>query len=563
MATGTKTVSQRDKLQLAWSQLDSEFSPWRGQYEEITRFIAPQAGRFLVTDRNRGTKRTSAIIDNTATRALRTLGAGMMADVTSPARPWMRIVTGDEVLDRIHAVEVWLAAATKAVLRVCAKSNTYRVLHQTYEALGAFGTGAFLALSHEENVIHCYPLACGEYRLAQDWQGKINCCYRRFQRTVGELVGEFGYDNCSITVQKLYDQGSLNNPVTIVHAIEPRRDRNPLKLDAKNMPYASIYYEEGETSKVLRESGFARFPVIAPRWAVEGSDTYGTGPGMEAIGDVKQLQQEQFRKSQGIDYMSDPPRQMPTSAKDNDTNFLPGGVTFVDGEQGVRPAFQVNLNLDHLLADIQDVRERIRSSFFADLFLMLAMADKTRMTATEVAERHEEKLIQLGPVLERVHTELLEPLVRIIFEELLQRGELPPIPLELAGRELTLEFTSMLAQAQRAVAVVPFERAIGIVGAIAEAKPEVLDNLDEDALWAAVTNMLGVDPAITRDPQKRDKLRAARAQAQAAQAQAAMAEQQSKTAKNLGTTPTNAGTALGDVLSLFSGYDSPPAQAVR
>ena len=133
---------------------------------------------------------------------------------------------------------------------------------------------------------------------------------------------------------------------------------------------------------------------------------------MEALGDIKQLQHEQLRKAQGIDYQTKQPLQVPAYMKNRDVDSLPGGVTFVDGQQGkIETAFNVNLNLQHLLMDIQDVRGRINSSFYADLFLMLANATDTRMTATEVAERHEEKLLMLGPVLERLHNELLDPLI--------------------------------------------------------------------------------------------------------------------------------------------------------
>jgi hypothetical protein len=88
-------------------------------------------------------------------------------------------------------------------------------------------------------------------------------------------------------------------------------------------------------------------------------------------------------------------------------------VTFFDSAGGagskIESMFEVKLNLDHLLMDIQDVRTRIRASFYADMFLMLQSDVDTRKTATEVAELHEEKMLMLGPVLERLHNELLNP----------------------------------------------------------------------------------------------------------------------------------------------------------
>ena len=126
---------------------------------------------------------------------------------------------------------------------------------------------------------------------------------------------------------------------------------------------------------LLRESGFKRFPVLAPRWVVRGGDIYGESPAMTALGDINQLQHEQLRKAQGIDYQTKPPLQAPTSMKNRDVEMLPGGITYVDSANphgGIRSAFEAQINLNYLLEDIRDVRDRIRGCFFADLFLMLA-----------------------------------------------------------------------------------------------------------------------------------------------------------------------------------------------
>jgi hypothetical protein len=185
---------------------------------------------------------------------------------------------------------------------------------------------------------------------------------------------------------------------------------------------------------------------------------------MEALGDVKQLQHEQLRKAQGIDYQTNPPIQVPTRTRAQAHARLPGGVMFVDAagaQGGVRSAFEIQLNLQHLLADIQDVRERIRGAFYADLFLMLANDQRSGITATEVAERHEEKLLMLGPVLERLHNELLSPMIDMTFDYASDAGILPEPPEELQGQELNIEFISTLAQAQRMVSAQGMDRLLG------------------------------------------------------------------------------------------------------
>jgi hypothetical protein len=547
----------RQQLLQRWSALRLERSSWWSHWKEISDYLLPRSGRFFATDRNRGDKRHNSIYDSTATRALRVLAAGMMAGMTSPARPWFRLTTSIPELDESADVKRWLSDVTRLMQMVFAKSNTYRALHSMYEEMGAFGTAASIVLKDYDDVIRHYVLTIGEYAIAADYRGVVDTLYRECQMTVAQMVEEFGYRNCSKTVQSLFDRGALDQWVTVVHAIEPRAVRDPTKRDSKNMPWRSVYFELSSSDEVLRESGFKQFPALCPRWLVMGGDIYGNSPGMEALGDIKQLQHEQYRKALGIDYKTNPPLQVPTSMKSREVDTLPGGVTYIDTASatvGIRPAYEVNLDLSHLLADIQDVRERIKACFYADLFLMLANGVDQRMTATEVAERHEEKLLMLGPVLERMHNEILDPLIDITFTRMVEAGIVPPPPQDLQGMELHVEFVSMLAQAQRAIATNSVDRFVSNLGAIAQIKPEVLDKFDADH-WADIySDMLGVDPELVVPGDKVALIRRQRAEAAQAQQQAAVLAQGADVAQKLGRIDTSKPNALTDVTRLFSGY---------
>ena len=549
---------ERQKLWTRWGHLKQERASWWSQWQELSTFYLPYNGRFFVQDRNRGWRKWNAQYDSTAMRAVRVLSAGIMSGATSPARPWFRLATPDPELNRYHAVKVWLDEVTQLIQRVFQKSNTYRALHQIYEELAVFGTASTICLPDYRSVIHHYPLACGEYAIATDYQGRVCTLYREFERPVAEIVKEFGYDNCSLTVRNLYDRGSLDQWIRIVHAIEPRADRDTRKANNKNMAWSSVYFELGaERDKYLRESGFSEFPALVPRWAVAGGDIYGNSPGMQALGDVKQLQHEQLRKAQGIDYKVRPPVQVPTALKNREIDTLPGGVTYYDPaspQAGIRPLWEVPLDMSHLLQDIEDVRQRIRGSFFTDLFLMLADADAGRMTATEVAMRSEEKMTQLGPIMERLHNELLEPLVELAFTNLLRANALPPPPPEMGGMELSVEFVSMIAQAQKAIQTNAIDRYIGNLGAIAQYKPEILDKFDADQ-WADIyADALGVSPDLIIPSDKAALVRQQRAQAAQQQMAAEQALQQTQAVKNLAQAPTSGDTALSGIMQNLTGY---------
>jgi hypothetical protein len=546
--------------------LKSERSSWDNHWLQIAQYQFPRAGRFLTADTNEGKKRNQLIHDNTAVFAVRTLAAGMMSGVTSPARPWFRLGLADRDLMEFAPVKQWLHDAGEIMRQVFASSNTYNTLHQCYEELGAFGTWADVVLPDFDNVIHHYPMTIGEYYLAHDYRGRVDTLAREMKMTIGQMVAQFGKEKCSQAVRNLYDRGAYDVWVDVVHMIQPRRNRDMRKRDARNMPWESVYFEPGREAgeQYLSESGFKQFPVLAPRWVVTGNDIYGRSPGMEALGDVKQLQFEQQRKAQAIEYQVNPPLQIPTAYKDAAQSRLPGGVMYVDAMSpggGVRSAFEVNLRLDFLMDSIRDTRERIRQAYYADLFLMLASQPAMgRMTATEVAERHEEKLLMLGPVLERIHNELLSPLIDITFDRCMESNILPPPPEEIQGVDLDIEFISVLAQAQRAVAVNGMERLVSTAVSLAPVRPEILDKINFDQVIDDMGNAFGVNPAIVISDDDAAAARAQRAQQAAAMQAAATAPTMVQTAKTASDINTD---QLRDVMGMLQGYSSPSPAMVQ
>ncbi len=552
-----------------------ELESWLDQYREISRYLLPRTGRFLVDDgkQNKGDKRHNDIYDSTGTHAHTILSAGLMSGATSPARSWFRLALQDKDLMEFEPVKMWLHKVTLLMREIFNKSNTYRSFHQMYAELGAYGTAASFVLPNYKTVLHHYPMTVGEYAIATDPEGNVNTLVREINKTVGQVVAEFirksdgtlDWTRCSSTLKNMWDRHDYDKWVPITHIVEPRsdRERNLKSKLATDMPWASCYFESKNTDEIfLRKSGFKRFPAVVPRWDVSGGDIYGNSPGMAALGDIKQLQHGQFRKAQGIDYLTKPPLQAPASLKEHGASMLPGGLTYHDMAQPnakISPLWESRIDLSHLLGDIQDVRERIRQAFFADLFMMIANIERSNVTATEIAEKHEEKLLMLGPVLERLHNEMLMPKIDITFEYMLEADILPAPPEELQETELNVEFVSVLAQAQRAVGVQSVDRLINTVGSIATLKqdPGAWDKLDTDQITDAYGDMLGVDPQFIVADKKVALIREQRAKRQAEMQQAAVAEQMAGTAQKLGSTPTGEDNMLSDLMNQFQGYSIP------
>lgn len=314
--------------------LQKERAGWLEHWQDLSRHVLLSTGCFLSKERHK--KEFARILDNEATRSVRVLGAGMMGGASNPSSPWLKLAVFNPEQMQDHAVNLWLDEATRIIHTVLYRSNAYQALHAMYEELAVYGTAACVMETDYDDVIHLYPLTAGEYAIATNHKGKVDTLYREFDKTVAQLVEEFGTDAVSDRVRNLYHNGQYDEWVTVIHAIEPRKKRNRKREDNKNMPFRSVWLEKG-ADKVLRESGYRHFPVLCPRWQVSGGDVYGTSPAMEALGDIKQLQHQQLRKGQAIDYQTRPPLRMPLMMKNHESELLPGGIVYSDSIEAITP----------------------------------------------------------------------------------------------------------------------------------------------------------------------------------------------------------------------------------
>ncbi|HCM7359883.1 TPA: phage tail protein [Klebsiella aerogenes] len=540
--------------------LNNDRSSFEPHWRELSDFINPRGSRFLVTDVNRNDRRNTKTVDPTATLANRTLSSGMMSGITSPARPWFKLATPDPDMMDYGPVKLWLEAVQRRMNEVYNKSNLYQSLPLLYSSLGTYSTGAMAVLEDDEDVIRTMMFPIGSYYLANSARGSVDTCYRKFTMTVRQLVMEFGMSNVSTSVKGLWESGSYETWIEVIHAVYPNIDRDTGKLDSKNKRVKSVYFEVGgDNDKLLRESGFDEFPIMAPRWEVNGEDVYGSScPGMIALGQVKALQLEQKRKSQLIDKATNPPMVGPSSLKSQRVSLLPGDVTYLDvmtGQEGLKPAYLVNPNTADLLADIQDTRQMINSAYFVDLFMMLQNINTRSMPVEAVIEMKEEKLLMLGPVLERLNDECLNPLIDRTFSIMARKNLLPPPPDVLQGMPLKIEYISVMAQAQKSIGLSSLSSTVGFIGQLAQVKPEALDKLDTDQAIDAFAEMSGVSPTVIVPQEQVNQIRQDRAQQQKQQQAMAMGMAAAQGAKTL----SEAQTADPSVLTAISGAVGAPA----
>lgn len=487
-------MNKSEKYRKRYETLKQIRAPWLRTWKELSVYMAPTRGVFEGETPNSG-KRVDhkTLLDSSATLAVGVLGAGMMSGLTSPSRSWFDLSLSPSYLKTLPGASAWLLEVKKALERAFAKSNLYSVLQSMYEEVAVFGTAAFLVEENPRGGIYCRPFTAGEYVLDVDDKGRVNTFGREFCMTVQQLAAEFGVHALPPKLALELKQENSAAYHRVIHLIMPNPKTDNRLADYAHFAYYSVYFLEDGT--VLREGGYHEFPVIAVRWETKNtSESYGRGPGWKCLGDVKMLQKMQKTKLVALDKSTNPPV-MVSAGVQGEVNLLPGGITRCNSltEAAVKPAYQVQPDLTALDKVMEQVKETIRSHFFADIFLMLASQDVAKMTAAEVAERRQEKMLLLGPVLQRFKTELLDPLIERTYFILLRQGEILPAPQLLNGLEMHVNYISTIAQAQRAAALEPLLQGIDLAGRIAQADPSVLEPLDLSGALAEGLESLGVD----------------------------------------------------------------------
>jgi hypothetical protein len=547
-------MDDRDKISELRNSFDQRFQSmaetrtnFLPHWQELAQVINPREARIgAVVEQSPGNRINQNILDPTATLAVRSLKSGIMAGKTSPSRPWFRFVPEDTELAKNGAVKNWCYLVESLMREAFGKSNLYMVLPMVYGDMAVPGTAAMRAEEDERQLFRFYPEQIGTYMTALDPYLRCDTFYREFAMTARQVERKFGKENVSETIKSYLGSNQAETQVIIKSVVEYNDDRKPEMRDAKNKKYRSCYYESGQNSgQMLRMSGYDEFPVMIPRWDIfNAQDPYGYSPAMDALGLIKGLQKEHRDKYKAIGKYVSPSMVADASLRQAVISLIPDGITYIDGLAGQRQASLRRLeqdlpNIEHLMGDIQDIRQLIDKTFFKDMMQMLAQSDNPEMTAREIEERHSEKVLVLGPVFSRMDDELFDPLIDRSFNIMLRRGAIPKPPEQLQGKSLKIEYTSIMDQALKLMGIGNVEKSVSFVGSMAQLDPKALDKLDVDEAIDDYTEKMGINPRIIRGADQVKGLREIRAKQQQMAQMAQMAkpaEQAAKAGKAMGET---------------------------
>ncbi len=504
-------------------QMEENRQDYLKRWKAIRDYQLPYIGCFDdtadTTDYAR--RRDTNIYHSVAWQANQSFAAGVMSGLTPPSRQWFRLIWSNDTMKNHPEAGELLDKRMNILQDVLLKSNFYNAIHSSYLEL-AFGQAPLAIFQDADTGVHFVPFTVGTYMMENGPDGIVDTFCTKYEMTARQLADKFGADRLPSSIRAELENGGVKTKHKLWWLVEPNRfhDRNKEVMDKYHMKYLSLYWlEEGEKD-FLDIGGFQEWPIPVARYLVTGNETYGKGPGWFAEGDSKGLQKLEKDDIIAVELGINPPMAASATTAKQGINLTPGSYTVVERNEPVTPLFNVNVNLQHLQEKILDLQDRIKRAYSADLFMMLERLEDKSMTAQEVLQRKQEQLQQLGPVVQRLQFEFLRKIIERVYNILDRAGILPQpedaeLALALSQEEVTIEYISPLAQAQKMAGMTNIEQAIAFTGQLAQFDQSVLDKIDFAKTIDSYFDMVGAPASIKRTEEEYEAIQQQKAQAMA------------------------------------------------
>ena len=525
MANSDNYLTKRKHFTQRLDALKETRSLLEPEWKEIRSYLAPDTGCFDDPTSTSAMKKDAFYKQNVNTLPsfyFCQLAVALVMNLTPSRLHWFRLRVPDQTWEE----QAFLKQAEDKMLRVFSKAGVYDHLMNMFYEAPLYGCAAMGINEDLELGVDLVPSTIGEFWLAEDYRGVPNCIYRRFAMSAFNLQAQFGYDKCPDAVKKALDGEKFDTEFTVIHAVEQNPRYNP--KNPFNKEYISVYFceEAKEEDGFLEYKTTKRFPFVTCRWDRYGKNPYGFGIGRRVLGDVKSLQAYEKDLAKASKKKISPPLKGSVDLKKVVIDTSAESVTYTNDPNGLTPLFNVNYETREALENIQRINDRIYRMTYNDLFLAILNKDKT-MSATEAAAIVKEKEA-LGAVVERFQRETLKPLIENTFLILLEQGALGEVPPSMRGKDMSIEYQSVLSSTQEIGDLQNIDRWLQFVSQVATINPEVARKPDVLAIADYYADRLNIDFNLIKDNEavQQQQQEEAEAQAQLEQQQLAMQQAQ-------------------------------------
>jgi hypothetical protein len=477
---------------------------WEEQWQSIGDLMSPNRGDFVAL-RSVGEKKREKIFDSTPLRALTRFSSGMHNLLTPSAQHWFEITLKNSILAQDKDVQLWLEEVTRLVIEAFNRphNNFHPSMHEYLLDLGAFGTGVMYIKDVPAEGPHYMTFPLYDCYLAKNELGRVDTIYRVYEHTAKELLETWG-DQVPEKVLKARERNAIYDKFACCHVVKPSHTFK--EAPQNRFPWTSIYFMPDE-KEILSVGGFNEFPFICSRWERNSLETYGRGPGGEALADVKMLNEMEKTYLKALQKMVDPPLMVPDDGFINPVRTTPGGLNYYrtglskDERIFPLPAMQ---RLDYAENKMAQVRSSIEKAFYLDMMELPGPTaqdgDVLRFTATEIQARQRDRMQILGPLVSRQEIELLGPMIERTVNIMMQNNMLPPPPeVVLQQKEFKIEYRNPISISMRGYELNSISQLIQFLAPMAQIDPTVMQRLDIARVAELGAEILRTPPSVIKD----------------------------------------------------------------
>ena len=476
-------------------------------WDLIEKFIAPlRGGKFFqdqTSEHEIDWRRGRDVFDSTAILAANTLASSVHGALTSPSTQWFTMRFRDDDLNVDHAATSWLQKSAEIVWYALQDSDFNLEVNEAYLDMVVFGSSCVIEEAESEiewKGVDFSTLPVREIYFEQDHKGQIRNFYRRLQWTPLQIIDKFG-DKVPIAIkEKAKLPAQADQKLTVIYAIYPRKGKENADtrkiLKAKERPFESKYILHETADQIGDVGGYYEMPAFLPRWQKTSGSMWGFGPGTIAISDVMTLNTMVEQRLMAAAKVIDPPILVTERGLLSDLDLEPGGLTVVRDINGARP-YESGARFDVSGNMIADLRDAINRIFLVD---RLELKASPAMTATEVNARYDLMNRLLGPVLGRLQTDFLNPMIERTFKILWRAGELPAMPPELEKRrnDMDIEYIGPMGRAQKTDQVTAITQWAQMMTELGQFYPETAMLVDAEMLGRELAKSLNIPATIIR-----------------------------------------------------------------
>jgi len=496
---------------------------------EAGKYVWPTAQRQVRSAvQSEGLLQTENLYDSTALMAAYKMTSGIFSYLMPVGVKWFEFIASPYELNNDKTVQEWLSTATAITHQEIWRSNFQREMFITIRSMIVFGTGVLSVEKIGDDIVF-KSHHIGYMFFDDNNRGEIDTVYRQIFYTARQAYQEFG-DNVSKSIKKALDAGQLNEKFEFVHACEPNENFDSSKLNASNKKVRSLYICIDDR-EIVKESGFDELPYFVARFSRAPQEIMGRGPAIEILPEIKMLNRMKKTFIESAEKAVNPPLIAEDDGVVGQPVTSPGGMIYVrPGAMEPKPlntGMNVQLNAE-IIAQQQEV---VKEAFFNDLFQ--ALAQHRNMTATEVVERVEEKIVHLAPAITSLQKEIFSPLIKRIYNLLLRAGKIEPPPIET---DFEIIYQGRLALAMSNMQTNAIEATLAKWAPYAQVA-DIFSNVDFDTAFRTSWLNAGAPAEGLKDYDKMLAEREQIKQLQIASAQAQIADNASKAYRNVSKTP--------------------------